>query len=66
MTEIGGIQLGVGERSGTEILGRVLDAAYQEGKSITVLDSENAYGMVKLRDLFSGIMRIAPKYLALF
>lgn len=66
MTEIGDIQLGVGERSGTEILGRLLDAAYQEGKTITMLDSINAYGKVKLRGLFYELQRVAPEYLAIY
>ena len=66
MVEIGDIQLGVGQRNGTEILGRFLDAAYQEGKTVTMLDSENAYGKVKLRELFFEIKRVAPEYLALY
>jgi hypothetical protein len=66
MVEIGGIQLGVGQRNGTEILGRFLDAAYQEGKTVTMIDSENAYGMVKLRELFFEIQRVAPEYSALY
>jgi hypothetical protein len=52
---IGGIQLGVGGRSGAAILGRSLDAAYQEGKTVTVIDSAKRIWDGKLRELFSRL-----------
>jgi hypothetical protein len=52
---IGGIQLGVGGRSGAAILGRSLDAAYQEGKTVTVIDSAKRIWDGKLRELFSRV-----------
>jgi hypothetical protein len=66
MVEMGDTQLAIGERDGTEILGRLLDAAYQAGKTVTMLDAENAYGNTKRGALFDELNRVAPEYLALY
>lgn len=64
--EMGEYQLGGGTPSGTEIIGRILCRAYEEGMTITKLDASNAYGEVKLLSAYNELKQTYPKLLKLF
>ena len=64
--EMGDYQLGGGTPSGTEIIGRILCRAYEEGMTVTKLDASNAYGEIKLLSAYNELQKTYPKLLKLF
>ena len=64
--ELGPHQFGGNVSRGSEIISRTLDLGLDNGMTVMIVDHTNAFGEVRLLDIYEKMKDLSPKELRLF